>query len=503
MGNKPEVFLEIGAGFFRIPTSEINYNITVVDSGEPGNRPAPAAPVAQGSQENVSQAQGGDDFYEIISNDLYNDIGELAKSLSTTIIDIPAEDRKLERATLDEAGDKIEGAKAQLRDIVEMTEKAAMDIMDSVESVQKESGNVKALLDELKSHTAFNHEKSSQVLEEGEGDVEEESLVTKEVSSILTQVDTILGLVNDLGAREAEAPPVATAKEVKSRYLFDLDVIFQTLYELCTNETVKDHITDARGRASELFELDKFHDKISEKAVNYEADGDNYFDVPMSDVFQSLFAVCSDKGIKNLLKKMDAGQSTIFLDQAIPVEVPEIEEIEVAGEAESGEAIERPAPAAGIAEIITALDGVKAGLSKIPEIAATSQSSADACSTMTVADQREIFEKIEAAFDVSASISVDVSRITEVLSFQDLSGQQILKIIKLLSDFQVQLLAIVVSFGSQLKHKTENASISVEESRKFAQDDVDRYIVGVPDADDGGMLDQDTVNDMLAEFGFD
>ena len=496
MGNKPEVFLEIGTGFLRIPTDQINYNITVIDSEVKEGQAVQVAPIVSVPQVNQPETEMDGNFYEVISNDLYNDIGELAKSLSSTIIDIPAEDRKLERATLDDAGDRIEGAKAQLRDIVEMTEKATMEIMDSVESVQQESGNVKFLLDELKNHVAFNS-KVADVGEAGDGG-EEDSALDTEVSSIIGRIDNVLSLVNGLDGSTTAPSPV---KEKKSRYLFDLDIIFQTLYELCTNETVKDHITDARGKAANLFDIDAFHDKISQKAVKYEADADNYFDVPMSDVFQSLFVVCNDKGVKNLLKKMDAGQSTIFLDQAIPLEVPKIEEVEIEGAAEE---IPQESVASGeIAEIVTFLGEVKEGLTKIPAMASQSRANVDGDSTMTVADQQDIFKKIEAAFDVSANISSNVSKITEVLSFQDLSGQQILKIIKLLSDFQVQLLAIVVSFGSQLKHKTENAKLSVEESRQFSQEDVDKYISGVPEVSDGGMLDQDTVNDMLADFGFD
>ncbi len=500
MGNKPEVFLEIGAGFFRIPTSEINYNITVVDFGDAGGKAAQSATASSVPQVNQGPAETGDDFYEIISNDLYKDIGELAKNLSSTINAMPAEDRKMERATLDEAGDKIEGAKEQLRDIVEMTERATMEIMDSVESVQQESGSVKALLEELKSHAAFNHELADRDDESGDPSGENGSPLDTEVTSIIGRLDTVLSLVNELGSSTAASQAPAPVIEKESRYLFDLDIIFQTLYELCTNETVKDHITDAREKAQDLFDIEGFHDKISEKAVSYVADADNYFDVPMSDVFQSLFAVCKDKGVKNLLKKMDAGQSTIFLDQAIPLEVPEIVEVEIEGDAEL------PAqPSVGaekIDEIVTFLAEVKEDLAKIPEMASQPPAGVDSCSAMTIADQQEIFKKIEAAFDVSAKISADVSKITEVLSFQDLSGQQILKIIKLLSDFQVQLLAIVVSFGSQLKHKTENDKLSVEESRQFAQEDVDKYIAGVPDGGEGTMLDQDTVNNMLADFGF-
>lgn len=125
-------------------------------------------------------------------------------------------------------------------------------------------------------------------------------------------------------------------------------------------------------------------------------------------------------------------------------------------------------------------------------------------SLMTIEDQNDIFQKIEDAFNVASSITDDISRITEALSFQDLSGQQILKIIKLLTDFQVQLLAIVVSFGSQLKMKEKNAGITVEESKRIAQEDVDRYLKSMTTEEVGGdgSLDQDAVNDLLKGLGF-
>ncbi|MCJ7602836.1 MAG: protein phosphatase CheZ, partial [Desulfobulbaceae bacterium] len=124
-------------------------------------------------------------------------------------------------------------------------------------------------------------------------------------------------------------------------------------------------------------------------------------------------------------------------------------------------------------------------------------------STMTLEDQREIFKRIEDAFGSAANISSDVSKIAEALSFQDLSGQQIMKIIKLLSDFQIQLIALVVSFGSQLKHKEMNKDITVEECKKLAQEDVDSYINKLSGtSEEGGTLDQSTVNKMLEEMGF-
>lgn len=283
-----------------------------------------------------------------------------------------------------------------------------------------------------------------------------------------------------------------------SRYLFDLDVIFQTLYELCTNETVKDHITAAREKAADLFDLDGFRDEISRKAVKYEADGDNYFDVPMSDVFQALFGVCHDKGIKNLLKKMDSGQGSIFLDQAIPLEVPEIEEVEVQGDAETGSA--DTGSGVNTEPVTKLLLEVKDGLQRLPE---TASATADGTSGMTTKMQQEVFQKIEDAFELSAGITDDVLKMTEVLSLQDFSGQHVPKNITLLNEFQAQLLAIVVSFGSRLKRKTENANLSVEESRQVALEAVDRYISEISQNNGDGMFDQEAVSNMLAEFGFD
>ncbi|MEN8258597.1 MAG: protein phosphatase CheZ [Thermodesulfobacteriota bacterium] len=501
MADKPEIFLEIGSGYFRIPTSEANYNITII--GSPAASSAGAGVPSQITP-GVS-TEGGDDYYQHVSEDLYQDIGQLAKSLSSTIMEIPAEDRKQQRATLDEAGDKLEHAKTQLRDIVAMTEKAAMEIMDSVEKVQGGTGDVQSLLSELKDHPAFAVEAEH---EEG-GEAGEAASLNAEIKSIDSDLSGVLNLLEALRAERGDTPARKAAEKVekKERYLFDLDTIFQTLYELCTNETVKAHISGAREKAEEIFDLERFQDKISEKATGYEADDDNYFNVPMSDVFQSFFAACNDKGIKNLLKKMDTGQSTIFLDQAIPLEVPAIEEVELEGSSEAAAEKQGASvvPDPRLDEVVDTLQKCQEAIKSLPELANKAESvKAVNGKVMSLDDQHDIFEKIEAAFDVSTSITSDVSKITEALSFQDLSGQRIMKILKLLSDFQIELLAIVVSFGSQLKHKKDDSTISVDEGKNLAQGDVDKYLGGISEEgkDDDGMLDQETVNQMLEEFGF-
>ncbi len=533
MASKPEIYLEIGTGFFRIPTSEANYNISVLDGPETSvtrvvekiveqEKESVPADFSKNAMSAVSAglAEAGDDsFYRDVSNDIYHDIGNLAKSLSVTMMDIPAEDRMGKRVELDEAGHKIEDAKSQLKDIVAMTEKAAMKIMDKVEDVQGRSNDVQDLLSNLKNHAAF-------TVFEGDGEAEDDAgedkcsgakAETEALQDQIRQAMDLLSAMEEGAADEPEvqeeaAPPAPEIKiEKKTRFLFDLDVLFQTLYELCTNETVKDHITSARERREEIFDINVFYDEISPKAAKYEADSDNFFTVPMSDVFTSLSKSCNDKGISNLLKKMDSGQSTIFLDQTIPLEVPPTEEIEIEVETQSAPPPKPPAapapagPDPRIGEVKEILAAAMTKGDNLSEMIAEVPTPLLGGCPMTLGDQQEIFRKIEDAFGLATTISEDVVKITEALSFQDLSGQQIMKIIKLLSDFQVQLLALVVSFGSQLKHKEDNVTISVEESKKLAQGDVDNYInklAGDGEDEEGGMLDQETVNDMLEEMGF-
>ncbi len=563
--DKSEINLEISTGFFRISTDNVVYNITVIDSPQSTastvvqqiiqeEQPVPPPALdAAAIDERLDKAQeiadlGQDDYYKQVSDNIFHDIGNLAKSLSSTIMDIPAEDRKLRRADLDEAGEKIEDAKQQLQDIVSMTEEATMQIMDQVEKVQGQTDDVRGLLSMLKEHNAFQAEQLEEheetiCMASGKFDALQEQIVT--AGELIAEMQSGSGAevaeeeavpeeeTADEASEEAPAEEEvedltqAAAVEKQVRYLFDIDTVFQTIYELCTNETVKTHITAAREQAAEIFDMDTFFSQMSEKASVLEADEDNFLTMPLSDVLQSLFAACSDKKIQNLLKKMDMNQSEIFLDQSLPLEMPETEEIEVAVEQPVQESEPEPesepeeeeqeqaepevAPAASggdsqqLAELAAVVENSVTLATELGEELVKQQPAAPAgMSMMSADDQRDVFIKIETAFEVAANICDDVTKITEALSFQDLSGQQILKIIKLLSDFQVQLLAIVVSFGSQLKNKERDASITAEESKRLAQGDVDKYLgsMATEKVGDEGALDQGAVNILLEDLGF-
>ncbi len=481
---KPVINLELCQGSFRIPTSDAVYHITVC-GGEGTSATRVVERIVETEGEGAvlpSPPSGDDDYYKEISNDVFHDIGQMAKNLSASMMSLPAEDRREKRTELNEAGEKIEDAKARLRDIVAMTEKATMDILDQVEKVQDQTGEVKDLLSFLKNHKAFQMVTSA---DEGEGGEEEEAApsVADEIAAIRELVAGIK-VASSTGAVEPAA------------YEFDIDTVMQTMYELCTNEAVKSHINTVREKAGEIFDQDGFSADLNERIAGMNPDDDNFLPVPLSELLAAMAANCSDATTVNLLKNIDKNRAAIFLDDSIPLEARARSLPPESGAGEDGGEEEKKEQAlARLDEVAERVRAIEANAGSAPNM-----------SMMTMADQAEIFAKIEDAFSKASGINVDTSKITEVLSFQDLSGQQIMKIIKLLSDFQVQLLALVVSFGSRLKSKEKDTSLTVEESRKLAQEEVDRYLgemnIEEEGAGDGGKLDQEKVNDLLEKFGF-
>ncbi|MDH5297623.1 MAG: protein phosphatase CheZ, partial [Desulfobulbaceae bacterium] len=231
---KPEINLEIGSGFFRITAEDAIYNITVLGSAETSatrvvERIVEVEKQAQPPAELPPLAVEGDNYYKQVSSDLYKDIGNLAKSLSSTMVRIPMEDQRMKRASLDEAGEKIEDAKSQLKDIVSMTENATMEIMDSVESIQSQTDSVKSLLSFLKDHAAFRASLAEAAPSE------ESAAPPVPVTELTARIGQALDLIVNMQAAGDAAPPApAAAAAPVRRYPFAIDVVFQTIYELCT-----------------------------------------------------------------------------------------------------------------------------------------------------------------------------------------------------------------------------------------------------------------------------
>jgi chemotaxis protein CheZ len=123
-------------------------------------------------------------------------------------------------------------------------------------------------------------------------------------------------------------------------------------------------------------------------------------------------------------------------------------------------------------------------------------------------DQKKLIAAIESTDKLIKNIIINISRILESLSFQDLSGQQIKKILSVLSSVQVQLLSMLVTFGVKLKKKEAYESLAFGEKEDLVHQEVDKMKSKVSDdvledEEEGeGPLNQEAVDDLLAELGF-
>jgi len=525
--NLPVIQLELNDGVFRIKTSEAVYQITVkpessltrvvekVVEKEAAQAACPAQP-----------AQGGDlqeyQFYREISEEMYSEIGGLARQMSLSLKDIPGE--TFRTVDLEKTGVELADAKDQLENIVQMTEKATMDIMDLTETMARDCQEVKTHLDNIQGLDFLSGR--SDLLDWGDDSPPSTSATESGSSSgflkgLLAQTKNLKEFVERLPRidEETKEVPEGTPAEIQkaASYRFDLDVVFQTLYELCTNETVKSHIKAMRAE-QEAFEAETIQKTLSDLAPTVERE-DNFFNFQITAVLKVLFQGARGDKYKQIIKKMNQTAANIFLDSILPLEGRMEEEVI----AEKKAVVAEAAPAqSGLSpekseELLALIDGnIKTLEKEIESPTQAEEGSSESISkpqpeyTYVKNDDREtIINEIEQSGELIGQITAQVTRIMEALSFQDLSGQRIMKIVGLISQIQVQLLSLLVSFRAKIKSKeTEKAIGSVKETERMAQEEVDKMLerVSAPPAlagpDGASRLDQDAVDNLLAEMGF-
>ena len=118
-------------------------------------------------------------------------------------------------------------------------------------------------------------------------------------------------------------------------------------------------------------------------------------------------------------------------------------------------------------------------------------------------DHDRLIAALESSDQVIQCIISNISRILESLSFQDLSGQRIIKIVDLLSNVQIQLLSILVSSGVKLRRLREGKEIG----KGLAEAEVDELMLRfIADSSKDGttktVLDQGAIDSLLADLGF-
>jgi len=361
---KTEVHLEVSSGFFRIPTESVNYNISVLN-GAAGTPQVPEdTGVPQYTPPEVVEPVN-DDYYMRAMDTLRERLGPLAARAATLETELlPKVRETLERAV--ELQGDIDGLQNTLEQAKPVAESA-------------ESGNSQDL-----------------------GEVHRKLLALR-------------GLLES--SPPAETQSAGESNPPKQRYLFDIDVVFQTMYELCTNETVKTHTQDARAKADTLFERDKFLDIISERVAGYSED-DGFLSVPIADVLTALSASCSDKAIINLFKNMNKKQADIFLDQFLPLEVPPTEEVAAAVEAEpeaAGGGVDMAALSAQIDEIVNEIAAMRDAQGEAPTPSASTGVPSEALAEIAALDSK--------VKGVAQSLEYTLNALLEDPSMKPLAGE--------------------------------------------------------------------------------
>jgi hypothetical protein len=324
-------------------------------------------------------------------------------------------------------------------------------------------------------------------------------------------------------AASTPAPAAKPVVKTVKKYDFNLDVVFQTMYELCTNETVKDHIKAMRADQNKAFDTQMILKSLSDTAPTTPVE-DTFYNFSIAAILKTLFQATNNEKFKAVLKKMNQTTGTIFLDAILPIEGSVTEEriTETPAAAPTVPAALAPAARPGLTadtigqlnqlaeELLTALEEHRRLQEEEPQLPdLPDEAMLPDSSQVSSEDRDRIVYSVARANDTVRRIMGSVTRILEALSFQDLSGQRIFKIVKLISDVQVQLLTLLVSYGAKIKQKKEDQVTSRQDQEKLAQNEVDRMLERValgpselvgPGAD--GRLNQDAVDSLLGDLGF-
>ncbi len=550
----PEVSLELSHGQFRLLVDGIALNIVVKPA--PGGNPLPDSPLAadlapRGLLPETELDQESAAYYKEISQEMYCALGRLAKELNVSLQDLSLSD--LMQADEGSPGEQFEQAQMQLSDVIQMTEKATLNILDSIDEIREDCQEVQSSLDELMQIDIS----PPSAADDGPGNLSQLVAFCQAARQVLPEL-VVTGEAIQAGLEDMEVPAPAPAgsapeaappePEAPRHVDFSPAVILQTIYEFCTNETVKKHLKTVLLKNQDALDADQVNQGLNDLSQTLAVE-DNFLNFPVDQVLKILATACREEQGRVLLEKMAASSGKIFLDMVLPMEIP-------AGDGPPADADAPPAPEAGAADDgILSQDDINSLLGQVsaPDPAPLPDSPApDASSPLghlqeamgdhlhrlrqlasQVQDlmiqsgdildpgqfktiETQEYDRVVAAAQHSQKriqrIAATLSRIIEALAFQDLSGQRLLKVSKMLRQLQIQLLTMLVGYGVKLKKKDEDQHLTVAESDALAQDEVDRLIstmapaavqTGDPLAiDEGQPLNQTAVNDLLASLGF-
>jgi chemotaxis regulatin CheY-phosphate phosphatase CheZ len=274
---------------------------------------------------------------------------------------------------------------------------------------------------------------------------------------------------------------------------FSLADILQLLLEFCTNEKVKQHLRAVQGKQEAIFRGPE-----AERALSLLAAGapqeEGFYQLPVEPALDLLKSHCEDERVKELFTKMASSADKLFPVTALPLEAREVEE-------EFGDELPE---FQGNLEVASRWEALQKTLNLLAE---RRQAPGDGRTARTGHCQDAA--KVQEVLDTVDRITGSLSRIIEALAFQDLSGQRLLKILKIIRQLQVQVLTLLVASGHKLRIKLDGQTLTPQESDQ-AREELNRLLkdfAPFPDqsaafAPEEKPLDQNAINDILTSMGF-
>jgi chemotaxis regulatin CheY-phosphate phosphatase CheZ len=402
-------------------------------------------------------------------------LGKLAKDINLSIQDLSL--AELIQTSMGSPGEHLDQARNQVTDVLLMTEQATLNIMDLVEEIREDCQSVQTKLLSLAESQDSQEGEEFATASSPEG-TEEQSLWDQ----VLSQAEALDRLMHsgELGG----ASPVAGVPS------FSLGDILQIILEFCTNEKVKQHLRAVQSKQDAVFRGPE-----AERALSLLAAGapreEGFYQLPLEPVLELLKSHCEDERVRDLFTKMASSADKLFPVTALPLEAKGVEE-EFADESP-----EFP----GNPDIESRWDQMRQTLKLLSEHRQAAIAGG--------AGGRQGATDVQMVLDTVDRITKNLSRIIEALSFQDLSGQRLLKILKIIRQLQVQVLTLLVAAGDRLQTKLDDQALAFKESDQ-AREELDRLLTSfAPGADQCAAvapaeqpLDQTAINELLTTMGF-
>jgi chemotaxis regulatin CheY-phosphate phosphatase CheZ len=439
-----------------------------------------ATPDASGNATEDGEALAEElDYYRQVSREIYEGLGKLSKDINLSIQDLSL--AEIIQTTMGSPGEGLDQARNQVTDVLLMTEQATMNIMDLVDQIRDDCQTVQSKLQNFKeSQPPDDLEEAAPepVMDSGEQDLWDQ---------ILSQAEEMDHLCSSAEPPGDEAQPSASVP------VFALSDILQILLEFCTNEKVKQHLKAVQAKQDAIFRTTEAERALSLLAAGAPVE-DGFHQLPVEPLLNLLQSHCDDDRVKDLFAKMASSADKLFPVPALPLEAQEVEE----------EFNDGPGDFQGNPDVAPLWEKLHQSLkllaerrqTGIPQVASTSGQQ------MGTSEVQEVLETVD-------RITHSLSRIVEALAFQDLSGQRLLKILKIIRQLQVQVLTLLVAVGHKLEVKPDDQSQLGQESDQ-ARKELEGLLHSVtppadqefPDVPDDQPLDQSAVNDLLTSMGF-